>query len=77
MIVKLNHAKEFLEGNNKVRFTIMFKGRENTHKELGDRLAVRIQNELKEHGEIETRPFLMGTRLLMSFTQKKTVKKTE
>ncbi len=71
LMVKMNHAKEFLEKNDKVRFTIMFKGRENTHKDLGDVLAKRIRSILTDSGELEGRPFQMGNRLMMSFIPKK------
>ena len=71
LMVKINHSIEFLHKNDKVRFTIMFKGRENTHKDLGDALAKRIRVILTDHGDLEGRPFQMGNRLMMSFLPKK------
>ena len=46
---KTNHVKEFLAEGNKVRLTIMFRGREVAHPEFGRELLGRIVAALKEH----------------------------
>lgn len=50
---KMNHAREFLEGGNKVKFTIIFRGRLMDHPELGARLAERVVKDLAEVASIE------------------------
>jgi len=45
---KTNHVKEFLEEGNKVKLTIMFRGREMAHPEFGQELLVRIVAAVKD-----------------------------
>ncbi len=54
--VKLKHMREFLEDGDKVRVRIRFRGRENVHPELGDRLYKRIVEELQDLAEVEIPP---------------------
>lgn len=51
---KMRHARRFLEEGHKVKFTLMFRGREVTHPELGVRLLEQVKDELEELGEIES-----------------------
>lgn len=51
---KLRHAKRFLEEGDKVKFTLMFRGRENTHPELGVRVLERVKEELQDLGTVES-----------------------
>ncbi|MFQ5747081.1 MAG: translation initiation factor IF-3 [Gemmatimonadota bacterium] len=51
---KLRHARRFLDEGNKVKFTLRFRGRENTHPELGERVLERVKAELDELGTVET-----------------------
>lgn len=51
---KMRHARRFLEEGHKVKFTLMFRGREVTHPELGVRLLQQVKDELEELGEIES-----------------------
>ena len=46
---KVNHAKEFLKKGDKVKFTLMFRGREMVHPELGFDVMNRIQESLKRY----------------------------
>jgi translation initiation factor IF-3 len=73
LMIKLEHAKGFLQQQDKVRFTIMFKGRENAHRELGNAVVAKIKLALAECGDMETNPFMMGSRLMMSYSPKKIV----
>ncbi len=50
---KIQHAKEFLEKGDKVKFTIMFRGREIVHKELGFDVMARVRDELGDTVQIE------------------------
>jgi len=57
---KTNHVKRFLEEGHKVKVTIMFRGRERTHPELGERILLRVAEEIKELGAPESMPSIMG-----------------
>ena len=65
--VKLRKIVEFLTNNNKTKVTIRFRGREMMHQELGTKLLDRIEDDLKEYGEVEQRPKLEGRQLVMVF----------
>ena len=43
---KVGHVRRFLEEGHKVKVTIMFRGRERTHPELGERILVRVSESL-------------------------------
>jgi len=51
---KLRHARRFLEDGDKVKFTLMFRGREVTHPELGVRLLQEVKAELEDIAVIES-----------------------
>jgi len=57
---KLKNAKRFLEAGNKVKVTIMFRGREVTHPEFGQKLLNRVAEELKELATVEAMPRMAG-----------------
>jgi len=65
---KARKAKKLLEDGDKVKVTIMFRGRENTHPELGLRLLDRMQRSLKEVSSIEKQPTREGARLHIIMT---------
>lgn len=55
--IKLNHAMEFLDKGNKVRFSIRFRGREMEYKATrGPEMTGKIIKALAEKGEVETPP---------------------
>ena len=58
--VKMKRAREFLEKGNKVRITCMFRGREMARPELGQKVALRIVEELSEISQTESPPKQMG-----------------
>ena len=58
--VKLKNALRFLEEGNKVKVTIMFRGREMSHQELGRDVLRRVAEQLKELVIIERDPKLEG-----------------
>lgn len=53
---KKKNAIKFLQQQNKVKFTIRFKGRQITHKELGFELLDKLKEELKEYAEVDSPP---------------------
>lgn len=57
---KVKHARKFLEEGNKVKLTIMFRGRENTHPERGEMLLGRAVEALKDVGQVEAQPMKAG-----------------
>ena len=57
---KLNHALEFLEKGHKVKFSLMFRGRENAHRELGFEVVNRAIKRCEGHGVPDMDPKLMG-----------------
>lgn len=63
--IKLNHARDFLSEQNKVQITVVFRGRENQHRDLGYALIQKIGSYLAGFGEIEGRPAQMGNRLIV------------
>lgn len=70
---KFKNAKRFLGEGNKVKFTIRFRGRELTHKEIGREVLDRFVEDLKELGKIESPPKLEGRQMTMivaPFSQK-------
>jgi translation initiation factor IF-3 len=50
---KKRHAEEFLEKGHKLKVTLMFRGREKDHKELGARMLKRLEGDLDEFGFVE------------------------
>jgi translation initiation factor IF-3 len=62
---KLRHARRFLEEGNKVRLTMMFRGRQITHSELGLEVLKRVQEDLSDLGKVETAPGFEGRVMFM------------
>jgi len=61
--VKRNRIMGFLQEGDKVKATIMFRGREMAHRELGMRMIERLIQEISEVGQVETRPRQEGPNL--------------
>lgn len=57
---KVGHAKRFLEEGNKVKLTMMFRGRQITHPELGLEVLSRVIEELQEIAKVESNPNMEG-----------------
>jgi translation initiation factor IF-3 len=57
---KLKHAREFILKGNKVRLTIMFRGREMLHLDLGQEVVKNFCDELADIAIVEATPKLMG-----------------
>jgi len=68
---KRGHVERFLRGGDKVKVTIMFRGREVQHPELGEKLLVRLAGDLDELGRIESQPNLDGRNMVMVMAPKK------
>ena len=68
--VKLKNALRFLEEGNKVKVTIMFRGRELSHPELGREILQRVAAQLKELVSIERDAKLEGKNMIMILAPK-------
>ncbi|HUG39061.1 MAG TPA: translation initiation factor IF-3 [Longimicrobiales bacterium] len=68
---KLRHARRFLEEGNKVKATMMFRGRQVTHPELGRQVLSRVAGELEDVGKVESSPVLEGRNMVMVLAPRK------
>ena len=68
---KKNHIVRFIGEGNKAKATVVFRGREMTHQEIGRRLMERLVNDLKEIAEVERPPKMEGYSLVTIFMPKK------
>ncbi|HWV57764.1 MAG TPA: translation initiation factor IF-3 [Longimicrobiales bacterium] len=62
---KVRHARRFLEEGNKVKATMMFRGRQMAHPELGREVLERVAEVLEEVGKVESQPSLEGRNMTM------------
>jgi translation initiation factor IF-3 len=62
---KRGHVRRFLNQRAKVKVTIMFRGREREHPDRGRDLLMRLAEDVKEIGLIETQPLLEGRNMTM------------
>jgi len=62
---KKGHVERFLNQRAKVKVTIMFRGREQSHPERGRELLLRLAEDVKEIGAIESQPLLDGRNMVM------------
>lgn len=68
---KVKHVKRFLEEGNKAKITMVFRGREITHTNIGQSILDRIAEELQDVAIIEVRPKMEGRSLFMIVAPKK------
>ena len=67
---KLNHAKRFLTGGDKVKVSVKFKGRELAHTGIGLDIIKKFGEECAEFGTVEKPPVLDGRQMLMFLAPK-------
>jgi translation initiation factor IF-3 len=70
---KKHHVERFLRHKDKVKVTIMFRGREVTHPERGTLILDRLAEELAELGVVEQRPMQEGRNMTMMLGPSKAV----
>ncbi len=70
---KKGHVARFLRGKDRVKITIMFRGREVTHPERGMALLDRLSEELSEIGVVEQAPIQDGRNMTMMLAPSKAV----
>jgi translation initiation factor IF-3 len=69
--VRLNQAKRFLASGDKVKATIMFRGREIQHSDLAESLLQRMSKDLEEMADIQQSPKKEGRMMMMLLAPKK------
>jgi translation initiation factor IF-3 len=69
--VKVKHIKKFLEKHDKVKISMMFRGREIAFTEIGRRIMEEIKNELADDCIIDQEPRLEGRNMVMVVSPKK------
>jgi translation initiation factor IF-3 len=62
---KLRHIERFLKEGNKTKVTIVFRGREMAHPDLGKNMLTRVTEGAKEWGKVEQTPKLEGRNFTM------------
>jgi translation initiation factor IF-3 len=62
---KMKHVERFLQEGSKVKLTIMFRGREMAHPDLGRRILERVADQVKEFAMIEAHPRQDGRNMTM------------
>lgn len=67
---KKKHIVRFLTAGSKVKVTIMFRGREMAHTELGRKLLERLVEDLTELANVESNPKLDGRNMIMILNPK-------
>ncbi len=73
--IKLNRAREFLEDGSKVQFTMIFRGREQLHQDIGRETFRDIVVKLDDVGKIERETRVEGRRMIMILAPKGVAKK--
>jgi len=68
--VKAKNAERFLKDGDKVKATIMFRGREIVHTDLGQRLLDRLAADMKDISIVERQPKLEGKNMIMILAPK-------
>lgn len=68
---KLRHARRFLEEGNKVKATMMFRGRQMAHPELGREVLFRVAQAVEDVGRVESEPSLEGRNMTMVLAPKR------
>ncbi len=63
--VKLRNIIRFLEGGDKAKITLRFRGREMAHQQLGRNLLQRIEKDLEAYGSVEQYPKMEGRQMVM------------
>ncbi len=62
---KGRQAAKFLDAGDKVKFTILFRGREMAHPDIGRGILDQLAEQLREHGAVESMPRLEGRSMTM------------
>jgi translation initiation factor IF-3 len=69
--VKIKHVRKFLEQHNKVKISMMFRGREIAYTDIGRKIMEDIKNTLADGCVIDQQPKLEGRNMIMIISPKK------
>ena len=77
--VRIGQATKFLKSGDKVKCTVIFRGREIQHSNLAETLLLKMANDLEEQSEVQQKPKREGRNMIMFLSPRKTplVKKDE
>jgi translation initiation factor IF-3 len=68
--VKMRSVQKFLNGGDKVKVTLRFRGREMAHQELGADVLARVRTETDEFAKVEAMPKMEGRQMIMVLAPK-------
>lgn len=68
---KFRQIQKFLAGRDKVRITVMFRGREMEHQDLGRKIVDRLKENLGETATVESAPTMFGNRMILMLAPQK------
>ncbi|UCD56492.1 MAG: translation initiation factor IF-3, partial [Candidatus Hydrogenedentota bacterium] len=67
---KLKHIQKFLVGGNKAKITVMFRGREMVHTDLGRRILEKLVQDTQDIASVEQQPRLEGRNMTLILVPK-------
>ena len=67
---KMRHIREFLAQGSKVKVMVVFRGRERSHMEFGEKILEKLRNDLADVGEAEPKARMEGRSLILNFMPK-------
>ena len=70
--VRIGQATKFLKSGDKVKCTVIFRGREIQHSNLAETLLLKMANDLEEQSEVQQRPKREGRNMIMFLSPRKT-----
>jgi translation initiation factor IF-3 len=70
VLTKMKNAQKFLEGGDKVKVTIRFRGRQIAHSNIGMQIMLDFAKRIEEISNIERRPLLEGRHMIMILAPK-------
>jgi translation initiation factor IF-3 len=73
--VKLRNLIRFLDGGDRAKVTLRYRGREMAHQDIGKGLLKRIEVDLEEHGVVEQFPKMEGRQMVMVLSPRQRTKK--
>ena len=68
--VKMRSVVKFLEGGDKVKVTLRFRGREMAHQDIGFKLLQRVKSETAPVAKVEAEPSMEGRQMIMVLAPK-------
>ena len=70
--VRIGQATKFLKSGDKVKCTVIFRGREIQHSNLAETLLYKMANDLEEQSEVQQKPKREGRNMIMFLSPRKT-----